>query len=429
MPISMPARRFALPLCLMLVLAGCTTGQVGVGPQPASGASSSFVLKFAVGTATIGTTLGTSVVGFNAVATFRQANAQNATAANTPTLSGPASFAGMHSITGITPGQLAAAAATAAQNGVPFAPARDQLLGVKMGVFGDGFDQLNLVDIQTYDAAFPGSQGFGFDTCGPLLDGTGETTNGQTQGFEYTAIPLQVTLPCAEAGQGVPGIVRQAYYAGAPAWPSPQGYGLPTGFVGYPLGFTDFDDVKPVPGTYHLDVAYSVNAQASAYAHVAANATLTKITPLPAFATPIVAPQPDGSALVTLSVPAGASEAVVLIDDDSCQLSAGGLTTQRYFALLTRQSGPQTLLLSAKLGPPDSSGNPTDTFCTAADDALPNASSNHHYVVSAVGFDYPAYEASYPMSTTPSPVVGNALGQADVTTSAPADVDYALGAP
>ncbi|MBD5655610.1 MAG: hypothetical protein IAI50_10605 [Candidatus Eremiobacteraeota bacterium] len=333
----------------------------------------------------------------------------------------------MHSITGITPGQLSAAAANNAA-GRPFKPSPNQVLGAVMGVFGDGLDQLNLVDPATFAAAFPNGP-FGFDECtSNRYDGTGPPSlTGQAPGFENTPVPLQLGEPCISG----PGAIAPAaaYYGGPPAWPSPQGYGLPTGFIGYPLGFLDFDDVVPVAGTYHLDVAYSTNGTATAYAHVGANANLSRTAPLGAFVTPVVTPQSDGSGLVTVNVPPGVTEAVVLVNDDSCQLNSSGLATQRYFSLLTRQVGPQTLLLSSKLGPPDASGNPSDTFCTAADDALPNASRNHALFVSAVGFDYPAFEASYPQSTTPTPVIANASGQADVTTSAKASTTYKLAAP
>jgi len=43
--------------------------------------------------------------------------------------------------------------------------------------------------------------------------------------------------------------------------------------------------------------------------------------------------------------------------------------------------------------------------------------------------DYPAFEASYPQSTTPGPTIANAAGQADVTTSAPVTSDYSLTSP
>jgi hypothetical protein len=43
-------------------------------------------------------------------------------------------------------------------------------------------------------------------------------------------------------------------------------------------------------------------------------------------------------------------------------------------------------------------------------------------IVAAVGFDYPAYESSYPFSTSAAPTISNARGQADVTTSYPLDV-------
>jgi hypothetical protein len=431
---SSRAFRGTAALAMAAALAGCTTGQVGVGPPVSSAAAGSFTLKFGVGTATIGTTLGKSIIGLNVTATFRQSNAQNATATNTPTLTGPATFkinnAPFHSITGITPGALEAAAAQA-QQGNPYVPPTNALFATEFGVFGDGMDQLNLIDTQAFAIAFPGSIGYGFDGCGPQLDGTGPTSNGQTEGFEYTPMPKQVSLPCPGGGLGIPGVVQQSYYGGPPAWPAPQGYGQPTGFIGFPLGFLDFDDVTPVAGTYSLDVAYSINATATQYAHADATARLANVAPLAGFTTPVVSPQSDGSGLVTVNVPPGVTEALVMVVATACQLdpTTGVTLAPRHFSLLTRQIGPQSLLLSSKLGPPDSSGNPTDTFCTAADDQKPNASSNHSFTVSAVGFDYPAFEASYPQSTTPGPTIANAAGQADVTTSAPVTSDYSLTSP
>jgi hypothetical protein len=49
--------------------------------------------------------------------------------------------------------------------------------------------------------------------------------------------------------------------------------------------------------------------------------------------------------------------------------------------------------------------------------------------VQAVGFDYPAYEASYPFSTSEAPTISGMTGTADITTSYPVDSDYTISLP
>jgi len=402
----------------LLAVAGCTTSQVGVLPRQST--ASNFTLELAVGTATVGNIDGSSTVGLNVVTTFRQSNGQNATLVNTPTLSGPATFNGQGSMTGVTPAQLAALAQGLAS------PAPNAGFGASIGAYGDGFAPLNLADSQFYTVAVTDA-----GTCDGLTDA------GANDGIRYDALALPLAFPgCPTSQTGEPFTYFQ-YYGGPPAWPSPQGYGLPTitadgeYFRGYPLGFTDFYNVTPVPGTYSLGVAYAANPTDTKYVTVASSAMLASVAPLPEFEPPGVRVQPDGSAFVDVNVPAGVSEAIVLISTTACQTDANGnVLPTRYFSLLTRQDGPQTLFLSSSLGPPNAAGVPTDTFCTAADDALPSASGVHFYSAGAVGFDYPAFEASYPQSTTVAPVIANANGQADITTANPlVMVQYALTAP
>jgi hypothetical protein len=397
-----------------LLCAACTTGQVGTLPAQHGPLVSQDSLEVGVGTATIANLDGSSHVGLNVVATFRQPSGQNATLENTPTLAGPASFGGSPNVTGVTPNAVEAAAAASAS------PPPGEF-GSEIGAFGYGLAPLNLLDVAA------NSKVFGSSSCDGLVGGN------YTDSIRYDEfyLPLSFTIPCSSVT--TPIYDRMQYYGGPPAWPSPQGYGIPEipgdeMFHGYPFGFTDFYDVTPVAGTYTLGVAFPVTSDGSSYANVIATATLKTLAALAVFAPPIVRIQPDGSAYVNVDVPAGATEAIVSIAATACSKdSSGNELPVRYFSLLTHQAGPQTLLLSSNLGAPDATGAPTDTFCTAADDQAANHSNGHSFDVGAVAFDYPAFEASYPQSTNPKPAIVGFNGQADISTASPQlNVAYAL---
>lgn len=401
-----------------LAVAGCTTGQVGTLPAQHSLGAAQFSLKLAVGTATIANVNGTTQLGLNVVATFRQPSGQNATLANTPTLSGPASFNGASSIAGVTPNQVAAAATIGSGVAPPGA------FGSLIGVFGYGLAPLNLVDGAENQAAYAG------DLCDGVVEGGGS----DAIRYDALSLPLSLTIPCFTT-TGLPYNEMQ-YYGGPPAWPSPQGYGIPdvpgaATFIGYPFGFTDFYDVAPVAGTYKLGVSYPTSPTGSAYATLNTSAPLNSGAGLPYFPPPAIQIQPDGSAFVSVDVPAGATEAIVSISATACFKDAlGNELPVREFSLLTRQTGPQTLFLSSQLGPPGSNGQPTDTFCTANDDQQPNHSNGHIYSLGAIAFNYPAYEASYPQSNAPKPVIAGTNGQADISTASPQlEIGYSLAPP
>jgi hypothetical protein len=118
---------------------------------------------------------------------------------------------------------------------------------------------------------------------------------------------------------------------------------------------------------------------------------------------------------VSVNVPSGVTEAVVLMQD-SCSTSAAG---SNVYSIVTHAVGTQTLQFSAHLGPPDSTGTPTATFCAPEVQQGSTSSYNGLATAYAVGFDYPAYESSYPFNVSQTPQITNAAGQADVTTSAP----------
>ncbi|MBV8281405.1 MAG: hypothetical protein JO347_05000, partial [Candidatus Eremiobacteraeota bacterium] len=110
-------------MTLIAALTGCTNGALSMTPAPAVLDPSSFKLQFAVGTATIAVKGGGTFLGLNTVATFRQANGNNATSINTPTLTGPAGLDFMIGTGNVMAGYTPSALATLlAQPGIPPPP-------------------------------------------------------------------------------------------------------------------------------------------------------------------------------------------------------------------------------------------------------------------------------------------------------------------
>jgi hypothetical protein len=401
----------------LAAVTGCGTGQVGQLPNQSTTSPSSFALGFAVGTARIATSSSASTVGLNVVATFRAPGGQNATLANTPTLTGPAKFPSgtpgvtQNSVSGVSPTDILAAANVKAGTPPPGA------FGSLIGVYGYGFAPLNIVAIAPNVTVYSSSGCDGSFESLDLVQNSGASIR-----YDALALPLDFALSCPISQPSV------QWYGGPPAWPASSGFGIPTGdpageyFHGYPFGFMDFDDVAPVAGAYTLNVAFGDSATGTQYANATASANLSTTAALPVIAPPVLTVNGDGSGTVQLTVPPGVTEAIVEIAASYCQQTAA---LSHYYSLLTKQTGPQTLVLSNNLGPVSASGTPTHTFCTAADDALPGAQPPpHRYAIAAAGFDYPAYEASYPQSTALSPTISNVAGQADVTTSTQTNGEY-----
>lgn len=252
---------------------------------------------------------------------------------------------------------------------------------------------------------------------------------------------------CAPANSALfdPAFPIQAF-GGPPAWPSPQGYGNYQYFVGYPTGFTDFV-ATPVAGTYGLSVSYPTSTDYATSASVAANATLENVAGLAPMQPPVLQIQQDGSGIIrNLLVPAGASETIIFIASSDCDLVGrefnGGSVYFNHYAFVVHGSGPQSsIFVPPNLGPPGkTSGVPTHTFCTVGDVAAEQseltkigapAVANQQFIaqIQAVGFDYPAYESSYPFATSQTPKITGTSGQADVTTSYPQYVPFTRSPP
>jgi hypothetical protein len=492
--------RGAVSLLVAGVLAGCTSSQVASIPPAASpNVAQSSTLQFAVGTATIGLAGGTSSLGLNVVATFRQPNGNNATNVNTPTLTAPAGvnfgplLGNSNVVSGVTPAELATLAgqanATPVTRQLPVPASFGRGFGPFVGVFGYGLAGDNLISNSDISAiAFAASNvphttnSFLTSLCTGVAGGYLQSEAGvssQSLGSlgAYYGLPAVVAYQSATTSD----LVRSAelalpipsghntsigggplgicicpsvcgttltdpafpvqYFGGPPAWPSPQGYGNYSYFVGYPLGFTTFV-ATPVAGNYSLSVAYPTSANYSTFGTFSKTARLASVAPLPVFAQPALTINPDGSGAVTVNVPAGVREAVVTIASSDCDYTGRELTGSYYnhFALETQHAGVQTLFLSANLGPPGAnSGLPTHTFCTTSDLQALNAATPGGFSsisvftsVAAVGFDYPAAEASYPFNLSEAPAITNGdghTGQADVTTSYPLYVQTSLTLP
>jgi hypothetical protein len=399
-----------LALGAFLGLAACTTNQVGSIPQPRASGLSDVVLQFAVGTATIAVAGGAPLEGTNFVATFRQHSGASAAAGDTPTVTGP----GKLDLAGATPFQ--------AIHTTNPADTFESTFGDVIGVFGSGFAPLNIESAAAFaQYSLVGNGSGGVDSLACIAPQPAQSR------FGILPAPLY-TGDCPPTSSPPPGAPLQMTYAGGPpAWPPSQGYGYPAGFTGFALGFMDFSDVAPVAGTYHLDVAVPTDINAENYQHFGADATLKPVR-LAALAQPTISFPGDGSALVSFTVPAGISEAVIAIQRGPCAEPAGfTIPPNVYFALVSHQTGPQTLVISSELGPPGTNGEPTHSFCTAADVAGSGGVVNPAYTLGFVGFDYPAYEASYPANTQQAPKITTGdghTGTADVTTAVPLSGNY-----
>ena len=218
-------------------------------------------------------------------------------------------------------------------------------------------------------------------------------------------------LPANSTTTGAPNFSKYAlpfyaaaqtrYIGGPPAFPQVRDGTYPPGFQGYGEGFTDFL-AAPVAGTYQLSVAVP------GLGTLTASATLASTALLPAFAPPSLAPDGAGGGTIAVNVPAGATEAYVNVVDLTGACYPSAQPAPAAYTLRTTLTGPQTLTLPPALGPTAPGAAQTPTLCHG--DA---------YLLTAVGFDYPAFASAYPNSNgVVAPAIAGAAGQADLTASA-----------
>ncbi|HEY6237304.1 MAG TPA: hypothetical protein VIW69_19540 [Candidatus Elarobacter sp.] len=370
-------------------LAGCTSGNTAVPPgQTSVNPIASNVLEFTVGTANIA-----GFTGLNTVVSYRQPNGLDGTLLNTPTIAGPAGFvnstaaaqsgndAGTNTISG-SPQPLPAGTAAAATT-----------LGTSGGAFAYGFQPANSTT----------AGGVSFTRYALPIYAVGTTS-------PYTTITPAATP------------VAMPYIGGPPFFPNVRDGTFPSGFLGYPIGFTDFR-LAPAAGSYTLTLnvptGFDRNGNPTS-ANVSASATLASLVPLPTFATPVFTPDGTGGGTIAVTVPAGVTEALVILQDRDGVCYPGANGAPAYFGFRTTTVGAQVIAVPNRMGPTFGSQTSTPTICTSAQNTPTGGPvvAGDRFRVYAVGFDYPALEAGPPGNRLQAPAIAGATGQSDVTTSA-----------
>jgi hypothetical protein len=357
-----------LALGLAAALAGCTSSQVGVPPTvTVVDPIATNKLEFAVGTANIGGV----ATGLNTVVSYRQPNGLDGTLLNTPTITGPAGFVNNGS-TGFDAGTNTIAGSPQPQVGVA---ALVSTFGSTGGAFAYGFQPDN-----STTAGSPSFARYSLPFFAPAAFGT--------------------TFP---------------YIGGPPAYPNVRDSTFPSGFQGYTMGFTSFA-LTPVAGTYSLtlNVPTGFSGSTPTSANVTAAANLTSLAILPTFATPVLTPARNGAgaltggATVTATVPAGVTQAMIIVRNGTGSCYPGSNAAPAYFTFLTNTTGAQTFTLPDHAGPTFGAQTSTMTLCPG-----------DTYRVYAVGFNYDAFGAGPPGNRSQTPTITGSNGQADITQSKP----------
>lgn len=347
-------------------------------------------MQFAVGVATMAYNGGQSVAyGLNTVETLRQANGLSGTLYNIPQILGPSSFDVL--ISTQTGNEVQYAGADLGTNHITWSTFNQpQWAGSPRGM----------------KASSTGAFGYGLCPC----NSDAGPTNGTSPLYQAFNLPIY-------------GDSLERFYGGPPAYPAADVSLVELGWQGYSLGFTDFA-VKPVIGAYHLYAAVppayttpqnptpSPNPGGSPTPPpgvIYASAQLTDLTPLPKFPTPSFVPDRKGGGIVSVHVPAGVTEALVVVravGGSGVGACVQAHTADSFYTLFAQGGGSHALTLADNLGPQTQSGASSNTIC-----------SKGTYQIYAAGANYPAYEASYPKNLSQLPTIRGANGQADVTTS------------
>jgi hypothetical protein len=350
-------KRLRIPgILAAVILAGCSTNGSSLSPSVTRGNLNNDKLQFAVGTANIFD----GSIGLNVVTTFRQPNGLSAVLVDSPTITGPAGFV----VTANAPSDDAGTnhISSTAQTLNPPNPCPTTFC-VAGGAFKYGFAPYN-------------------------ADNTG---NPYPYGSALYPVPFFIdsSLQVAIAG-------------GPPAYPFFNDGTFLSGFPGYSQGFNAFE-TPVVAGAYGLSVAVpGPNGIAKTFT---ASATITNVAPLPSLGAPGFASDDTGGGLVSVAVPADPRivETLIYVVNNS----SGLIFTIGPLAGTGALSGT----LPDKLGPCSGQG------CQNGPNATQSLSSGDSYTIYAIAYDYPSFEASPPGSTSQTPVIAGAGGQADLSMS------------
>jgi hypothetical protein len=397
-----------------IALASCSTSGANPPSVPNVANLNANVLQLNVGTANLfADTPGAAVVGTNVAVTYRQpAGATNpgasAVLVSSPSLLFPAALP-VHTL--LAPDQFgatvlsgAAAGETTTMTSIPQTPnaAGATTFGNDGGAFGLGLEPFNYV--------------------APL--GQAGVT-----GKPASIVPYPVPLYDALVNGGAVDPNQFTPAGGPPAFPTSNNTAATIGasFTGHALiGISEGLDVFAVPpvagGSYTLSVSVPGNTGTVVQSQTAKITSITPPNLLPAFAGP---PAPvvtftgptAGTVTSTVALPVpGVTEVYVqLVDYGPTAAGAAscvGATaaTPIYYTYVLKASGTATF---------------PSAVCTAQQNAALAANAGiatdgDAFTTQAIGFDYPAYEASYPSSlgvVSPSLKGSGPNSQADVTVS------------
>lgn len=381
---------------LLPAVAGCGSGGASEPPVTSVDPAVSTQLQMSVGVATIAFNGGASVAtGLNVVETLRQADGLSGVVYNVPQIIGPSSFDILNST--VTGDEVEFAGSDLGTNHITWSTLnQSQWTGPARGI----------------KAATTGAFGYGFCPC----NSDASPTTGTATLFQAFNLPVYGANPYGPAAE--------LWYGGPPAFPAVDPSVAALGFQGYSLGFIDFA-VKPAVGAYHLYAAVppayttpanptpSPNPNGSptpAPGVLAAAAQLGSTAGLPELKTPTFKPDGKGGGSIEITVPASVTETIAVVRSihGSGTGSCAAARTQfdSFYTIVSHSHGSLHLVLPPMLGPPTQSGESTQSICPQG-----------NYTAYAAGFDYSAYEASYPKNLSQLPVISGNNGQADVTTS------------
>jgi hypothetical protein len=381
---------------LASLLAGCTSGQLGVEPPVhQADVANGTALQFAVGTARFAT----GSVYLNTVVTYRQANGLSGTLYNTPSIAGPAGFvvpnnaitAGPPPLTDIGTNTILATPPTQ-----PGTTAVVTTFGQSGGAFAYGFAPANSNEGGT--ANYPqlllngaANNALYRDAASNVVVGPGQGATAALAGGGGALIDSYSSPFYLSSRNRIP------YLLGPPLVPDFHNGTFPPGFLGYPSGFTIFA-TAPVAGSYTLTVVVPGNSPgAPPVTTKTATGTVTATAGLPAEPVPAVASTGGGGASFTVAAPpAGVTKQILYVVDVS---SANGAPT--FYSIDVSAGG--TFALSTANGPTNAQGQHVAPFKDG--DPL------FAYVV---GADYDFVAPAPPGNTQQSPALP---AQADVSTS------------
>ncbi|HET7813024.1 MAG TPA: hypothetical protein VFL13_01470 [Candidatus Baltobacteraceae bacterium] len=358
-------------------------------------------LEFAVGTANFG--FDGNAIGLNVVTSFRQSGGLSAVLLNTPTITGPSGFS--NSADNQNPaespdckkGVLHAGAdagtnkiSGSPQNPNPIATPLPATFGQGGGVFGYGIEPLN-------STTSSGRQSPYF--------GVGNLTADCDQTPDYPAYPTPFYMsPSAVATLDNNFGLKTApvYLGGPPAYPFFKDTSYPANFAGFSQGFNAFE-LTPVAGSYSLNV--TIPAANANTATVSASATLASVSGLASYGSaPTWTSDGRGGGSGTVTVPSDSRivETMVYVYDENngSYFTAGPI----------RGTGAQPYSIPDNLGA-------CGTIGCQGTSPQPGMAASDTIVVYAASYDYGMFEASRPISTSQTPAITGANGQADVTFS------------